>query len=124
MTKACSVVTDWLSLNLSKIQHHKADDITSDVTSRSEHKAMVLRDKSNDVSPYDVFISYSHQNSDIAHRIRDEILSSQPDWSIFIDVAELKTGMAWQVKLYHSIGMYTKKSHSLRYYVTFYHVHE
>ena len=74
--------------------------------SEFSHETQILLSsgKSNESQMYDVFISYSHQNSDMAHKIKDTILSFHPNWTIFIDVAELKTGVAWQVKLYKSIG--------------------
>ena len=70
------------------------------------NKAQILLSSvgANESENYDVFISYSHQNSDMAHKIKDEILTFHPNWNIFIDVSELKTGVAWQVKLYSSIG--------------------
>ncbi len=53
---------------------------------------------------YDVFISYSHVNTDAAKRIHKRLKIYHPSWNIFIDISELQTGVAWQVKLYDSIG--------------------
>ena len=53
---------------------------------------------------YDVFLSYSHFNEDIAKRVIKELRIYQPDINIFIDTAELKAGGAWQQALYEAIG--------------------
>ena len=98
---ACSVVSDWLHVNLSTIVR------SLDTQGPSEPQVLLSSGKLNGKPTYDVFISYSHQNSETAHKIKDEILTFHPHWNIFIDVAELKTGVAWQVKLYNSIGMFS-----------------
>ena len=93
ISSACLTVTNWLSSNLSKLkqpQDHAVKPSTVPMSLSADH--------------YDVFISYSHRNGDVAHLIKEHITSSHPDWRIFIDVADLKTGVAWQTKLYKSIG--------------------
>jgi len=97
LSHACSIVTDWLQVNVAKT------DSISETELPRETEVLLSFGKSNEVPTYDVFISYSHQNSEFAHKIKDEILNSHPNWNIFIDVAELKTGVIWQVKLYKSI---------------------
>ena len=91
-------MTDWLQVNVAKTESIPETELPR------ETEVLLSFGKSNEVPTYDVFISYSHQNSEFAHKIKDEILNSHPNWNIFIDVAELKTGVIWQVKLYKSIG--------------------
>ena len=45
---------------------------------------------------YDVFLSYSHFNEDMAKNVTKELHIYRPDINIFIDTAELKAGGAWQ----------------------------
>ena len=78
--------------------------MTSETELSQETQILLSTGKSIESQMYDVFISYSHQNSEMAYKIKDQILHFHPNWKIFIDVAELKTGVAWQVKLYKSIG--------------------
>ena len=53
---------------------------------------------------YDVFLSYSHFNEDIAKKVIKELRIYQPDIKIFIDTDDLKAGGAWQQALYEAIG--------------------
>ncbi len=93
ISKACSVVTNWLERNLPKLKKNQDQETSPALTGEPFL-----------TGHYDVFISYSHQNSEVAHQIKQHIMISHPDWRIFIDVADLKTGVAWQTKLYNSIG--------------------
>ncbi|XP_030852134.1 uncharacterized protein LOC756962 [Strongylocentrotus purpuratus] len=52
---------------------------------------------------YDIFLSYSHCDSDKANRFVETFKSLAPELKIFFDVQELKTGKSWQRTLYHSI---------------------
>ena len=92
VSQACTVVVDWLKTHLAEMQQL-----------RSTKTIAVAK---HSVQNYDVFISYSHQNTDAANMLKHFISLFHPDWNIFIDIAELQTGVAWQVKLYHSIGNY------------------
>ena len=92
VSQACTVVVDWLKTHLAEMRQL-----------RSTEQIAVPKPS---VQEYDVFISYSHQNSDAANDLQKFISLFHPDWNIFIDIAELQTGVAWQVKLYHSIGKY------------------
>lgn len=62
------------------------------------NKKMISLDDS-----YDVFISYSHRDTTIANKAYNYIRKIKPDWNIFIDQSGLRTGSAWQSKLYKSI---------------------
>ena len=55
---------------------------------------------------FDVFISYSHRNADVAFSVYNYIKQVKPHWEIFFDQESLKVGYAWQSKLYSSIGMF------------------
>ena len=93
MSNACSVVANWLRSNLPKLKtvsFHGDETVSQAPALLGDH--------------YDVFISYSHKNSDVAHEIKHHLAVFHPDWKIFIDVADLKTGVVWQTKLYNSIG--------------------
>ncbi|XP_071792783.1 uncharacterized protein [Asterias amurensis] len=52
---------------------------------------------------YDIFISYSHCDSERANHIVKYLKALNPDLRLFFDIQELKTGSAWQRTLYHSI---------------------
>ena len=90
VSQACTAVVDWLKAHLAEIQQLQS--------------AKNIAVSNFSVQHYDVFISYSHQNSDAAHELKTFISLFHPHWNIFIDIAELQTGVAWQVKLYNSIG--------------------
>ncbi len=81
---------DWLQLHIAEVQ-------TLCLTTKSEVRP---RKKVE----YDVFISYSHSNANAANSVYKHLSIAHPDWNIFIDISELKTGVAWQIKLYESIG--------------------
>jgi hypothetical protein len=55
---------------------------------------------------YDVFLSYSHCNSEYARQIVKELRHKKPDLNIFIDTTELKAGGAWQLTLYNALGKF------------------
>jgi len=52
---------------------------------------------------YDVFISYSHKDTNVANAIVEFMKKLEPNWNIFIDQSSLRAGSAWQKKLYTSI---------------------
>ena len=52
---------------------------------------------------YDVFISYSHDDTQEVKTLTDELKKLRPDLNIFLDSSELKTGMAWQQELYENL---------------------
>ena len=90
VSQACAVVVDWLKTHLAELQ-------------KLEYTRKIAVAKLS-VQHYDVFISYSHQNANAAHELKCFISLFHPHWNIFIDIAELQTGVAWQLKLFHSIG--------------------
>ncbi|XP_013414543.1 uncharacterized protein LOC106176622, partial [Lingula anatina] len=52
---------------------------------------------------YDVFISYSHKNTDKANFFLNTLTRLNPHLRIFYDRNELKAGTSWQQMLYHSV---------------------
>nr|XP_054763994.1 uncharacterized protein LOC129270701 isoform X1 [Lytechinus pictus] len=52
---------------------------------------------------YDIFLSYSHRDTEKANRFVALLQKLAPDLKLFFDVQELKTGKSWQRTLYHSI---------------------
>jgi len=57
---------------------------------------------------YDVFISYSHANTDCAQYIIQQLRAADPNLRIFYDRIELVPGVAWQEKLYRSLDQARK----------------
>jgi hypothetical protein len=58
-----------------------------------------------DERPYDIFISYAHADGDAARQlIRASIAELQPSARVFVDSAELSTGMAWPLKLFSALN--------------------
>lgn len=52
---------------------------------------------------YDVFISYSHENTDVMTFIKNELTRQAPNIRLFVDQMELEPGAAWQQKIYQSL---------------------
>ncbi|XP_038064143.1 uncharacterized protein LOC119734686 [Patiria miniata] len=65
------------------------------------HSEMVMADDSP--LHYDIFVSYSHQDSRLAVSIVEKLQKLNPKLKIFFDRQELKVGIAWQRTLYHAI---------------------
>lgn len=49
---------------------------------------------------YDVFISYSHKNTEVADYIVQRLRELKPDINVFLDRQDLNTGMAWQKEIF------------------------
>ena len=87
------------------------------ITTRSEGNARAAEKifadaKRNYTSPaapltestdFDVFVSYSHQNSEIADAFVALLRARRPAIRIFLDREHLQTGMAWQEEIYESL---------------------
>lgn len=56
-----------------------------------------------DTYKYDVFISYSHDNTEEVTVLVNELMKLRPELRVFLDSSELKTGMAWQQELYETL---------------------
>ena len=93
----------WLEENLAPLEQMGSKMDESESEAKTHVKALK---ENNEKEHYDLFISYSHQNSEKAEKLREGIASIFPNWKIFIDVSGLKTGTAWQNRLYSSIGKY------------------
>jgi hypothetical protein len=52
---------------------------------------------------YDIFVSYSHTNSDEVFAIVDQLQALRPRLRIFVDRQALNTGAAWQQELYEAL---------------------
>ena len=52
---------------------------------------------------YDIFLSYSHENTADANWLIEQIRQLKPDVRIFVDYQGLQPGVAWQEKLYRCI---------------------
>ncbi|KAJ8037711.1 hypothetical protein HOLleu_18602 [Holothuria leucospilota] len=55
------------------------------------------------VIQYDLFISYSHKDTEVAQKIVKMLQDVNPELKVFFDVLEIKTGKSWQRAMYHSI---------------------
>ncbi|CAB4038898.1 uncharacterized protein LOC110065298, partial [Paramuricea clavata] len=72
-----------------------------EVTTKADKDTLASPKPANQT--YDVFLSYSHCNSEHAMQIMKELRIKKPDLDIFIDTAELKAGGAWQLTLYNAL---------------------
>lgn len=52
---------------------------------------------------YDLFVSYSHENTEEVLGIMDEVQRQRPDLEIFLDRQDLNTGSVWQQALYDAL---------------------
>jgi TIR domain len=52
---------------------------------------------------YDLFVSYSHRDTEQVLEIIRQLQSMRPNLRIFLDREELNTGMAWQQELYDAL---------------------
>lgn len=52
---------------------------------------------------YDLFVSYSHENTEEVLGIIDELRKQRPDLEIFLDRQGLNTGSVWQQALYDAL---------------------
>ena len=76
----------------------ETSEVTLDYDLAMKQKALSLDSK------FDVFISYSHKNHQVATTIYNYIKQHKPHWIVFLDQDNLKAGHSWQSKLYQSIG--------------------
>ena len=93
MTEACKSVLTSLEEGSSEKSEKRCD---------MSGKELSAKEKDS----YDIFLSYCHQNTEKAESIKSYLSSLKPEWKIFIDTASLKTGAAWQLQLYSSVGKY------------------
>lgn len=52
---------------------------------------------------YDLFVSYSHENTDEVSAIMQAVEKARPDLEIFLDRQDLNTGSVWQQALYDAL---------------------
>lgn len=94
LNAACITITGTLSCKPREVATKKVKDTsgTSNLTSSSQS--------------YDVFLSYSHCNSEYAMQLLKELRIKKADLNVFIDTDELEVGGAWQLTLYHALGKF------------------
>lgn len=96
-----------LPLDVVKIVLLEGRDCSSAISEFSKAKKKLelaaKRTPGNDPYTYDLFVSYSHKNMTEANQLVNEIKNKKPDIRIFIDKAELTTGLAWQQSLFESL---------------------
>lgn len=72
-------------------------------TEDTSHSSSLAEGEEKEPFCYDIFVSYSHRDSEAANHIVNTLKLLDPSLRIFYDIQELKTGHAWQQTLYHSI---------------------
>ena len=70
---------------------------------KSAMGAVAAESRRTDDARYDLFVSYSHVDSDVVHRLVDRIAQLAPDIRVFLDRAELDAGAAWQQNIFRAI---------------------
>ena len=99
----------WLALGLSvnqiKIVEHselKAAELKGAFSIlKKQYSRLVV--PWNDSFNYDVFISYSHQNSAAVDFLIEEMQRINPELKVFLDREELNTGVAWQQEIFEAL---------------------
>ena len=72
------------------------------LTLTQEHKLLASTSSLHEI--FDVFISYSHKDTEVAKKIVKLMRTTMKDWNVFFDQKDLRVGSTWQLKLYSSIG--------------------
>ena len=88
ITDACCMVSS--SFKIEKLKLTQEDKLIA--TTSSLHEI------------FDVFISYSHKDTEIATKIVKLMRTKMRNWNVFFDQKDLRVGSTWQLKLYSSIG--------------------
>ncbi|MBK8554300.1 MAG: toll/interleukin-1 receptor domain-containing protein [Lewinellaceae bacterium] len=52
---------------------------------------------------YDMFVSYSHENTDAVMRVMDRVQALRPELEVFLDRQDLNAGSVWQQELYDAL---------------------
>lgn len=102
----------WLALGL-PVEVIKIVEYGESKAARLQASFTALKEQYKALSPspqksaqqftYDFFISYAHDNTDVANLLYDELKHLEPATRIFIDRQTLKTGVAWQQELFEAL---------------------
>lgn len=108
-TPLLEAAVHWLALGLPidrlKIVEHdgaKAMDLAERFAAfKATHPAVHVPER--DRFAYDLFVSYSHENSDAVDFLVAELQRRKPDVRIFLDRQQLEPGHSWQQKILDSL---------------------
>ncbi|BBM85792.1 toll/interleukin-1 receptor domain-containing protein [Candidatus Uabimicrobium amorphum] len=113
LTALVEAAAHWLGMGLPvkrikiAIYNQSSVDEAMDVFSQLKekyHQQAPLKEKSKDDSyQYDIFISYSHQNTAEANHLVSLLKELDDKLRIFIDRKELDVGCAWQQQIYDAL---------------------
>lgn len=81
----------------------KADQIINLLPEFADQYKSPISRTSNSVKEYDVFISYSHSNTEEMLFVVGELRKIKPDIKLFVDHKELIAGSSWQQEIYEAI---------------------
>ncbi|MEL6536277.1 MAG: TIR domain-containing protein [Bacteroidota bacterium] len=100
---------NWLNIGLDldtiKIVTYSAEQATlaSKIFKELKHQYGVHFKPESSAHTYDYFISYSHDNEDMAAALYDALRKKNANFSIFFDKKSLQTGHAWQQELFEAL---------------------
>lgn len=100
---------NWLALGL-PVERLKIVEHSELKAAELKGAFSVLKRKYLDSAPrqspgfaYDIFISYSHRNTDEVTFLVEELRRQRPQLRLFLDRKDLNAGMAWQQELYEAL---------------------
>jgi len=106
----------WMSLGIPlkvlKIVIYSEDDsifvknLFADL--KKKYQKLTMDTKAEDSYKYDIFISYSHENSDEVDFLVDQLKKMYPKLRIFLDRMELDPGSAWQQEIFEALDISKK----------------
>lgn len=101
-------VVQWMAhglplekLNIVEFNEHRAHEMSGAFEILKRQYARFSRPKRR--FKYDLFVSYSHENTEEVLHIMDELQRQRPDLDIFLDRQDLNTGSVWQQALYDAL---------------------
>ena len=70
---------------------------------KQKYETLVIDINKEKAQNYDIFISYSHENSSEVDIIVRELKKLRPDLKLFLDRIELNPGAAWQQRIFEAL---------------------
>ncbi len=99
----------WLELGL-PVTHLKIVEISKPKAAELKRAFSELKERYAEpvVTPthpykYDLFISYSHENTEEVLMLLEELQALKPNLRVFLDRSELNSGSAWQQEIYEAL---------------------
>ena len=101
-------VVQWMAhglpltkLNIVEFNEHRAYELNGAFEILKRQYARYSKPKRK--FKYDLFVSYSHENTQEVLSITDELQKQRPGLEIFLDRQDLNTGAVWQQALYDAL---------------------